>query len=206
MNGKQFIVATMFAVVLLTMAFIPISSQVGTYDPWLDVDENGKIEIKDFAQMALAYGTTGDPTKNVNVTNWPSDYEVQTVSINVTWAGYHGFAQSQPIVYAGGYSRITLCFRPTNMSEREDEVTISAYFVDWFTGLTPPMWGYAHEYIPSGLYVATAHKTLSGSLGISGTTSIMETKAPYFDFRFNCSSPNYSGWATFDLLYYLRNE
>ena len=206
MNGKQFVIATVFVAVLLTMAFIPVSSQVGTYDPWLDVDENGKIEIKDFAQMALAYGTTGDPTKNVNVTNWPSDYTVQTVSINVTWNNYYGFATSQPIFYVGGYSRLTISFNPTNMSERASEVTVSAYFADWWTGWPPPTWGYTHEYVSSDLFVVTAHKSPSGSLAYSGHTSILETKANYCDFRFNCSSPDYSGWATFNVLYYLRNE
>lgn len=133
MNGKQFAFATIFAMVLLTMAFIPISSQVGTYDPWLDYNEDGKIDIKDLATAAKAYGTFGDPTKNVTVTNWPSDYKVQTVSINVTWANYHGFATSWPTFYVGGYSRLTMAFNPTNMSERESEVTVSAYAVDWRT-------------------------------------------------------------------------
>lgn len=207
LNGKQFVTATTFAMILLTMAFIPISSQqIGEYDPWLDYNEDGKIDIKDLATAAKAYGTLGDPTKNVNITNWPPDYTVQTVSINVTWNNYHGFATSQPIVNAGGYSRVTLAFRPTNMSPREDEVTVSAYFVDWYIGWPPPTWAYANEYIPSGSFEATAHRSLSGTLGCSGHTSIMEIKANYFDFRFNCTSPNYSGWATFDLNYYLRNE
>jgi len=74
MNRKQFAMATLFVAVLLTLTFTPTASQqAGTYDPWLDYDENGKIEIKDIAMIARAYGATGDPTKNVNVTNFPLD-------------------------------------------------------------------------------------------------------------------------------------
>ncbi len=76
MNKKQFAVAILFATVLLTVSFIPISSQqIGTYDPWADINGDGKIDIWDLAYSAKAYGTTGDPTKNVTVTNFPLDKE-----------------------------------------------------------------------------------------------------------------------------------
>jgi len=205
-NGKQFVIATVFAMVLLTMVFIPISSQqLGTYDPWLDYNEDGKIDIRDLATAAKAYGTLGDPTKNVNVTNWPLDYRVQTVSINVTWENYYGFCNDWVTFAVGGYSRLTMSFNPTNMSERASEVTVTPYQVSWWFG-EPPKWGYAYDNISSDLFVVTAHKSPSGSLSRSGHTSILETKANYCNFRFNCSSPDYSGWATFDVLYYLRNE
>lgn len=41
------------------------------YDPWLDYNEDGNIDMKDIYAEILAFGTSGDPTKNVNVTNWP---------------------------------------------------------------------------------------------------------------------------------------
>lgn len=57
----------------LGVARAPIRSQTAAqYDPWLDVNDDGKIDGKDIALPALIYGTAGDPTKNVNVTNWPS--------------------------------------------------------------------------------------------------------------------------------------
>jgi len=61
-NGKQFIIATMFAAILLTIAFIPTSSrQTGSYDPWLDINDDGTIDIRDLATIARAYGTSGTP-------------------------------------------------------------------------------------------------------------------------------------------------
>jgi len=52
----------------------PIRSQTaGQYDPWLDANGDGKIDGKDIALPALIYGTAGDPTRDVNVTNFPLD-------------------------------------------------------------------------------------------------------------------------------------
>lgn len=54
-----------------TMFLVQIvrSQTLGQYDPWFDMDDSGKIDVYDVAWVAKAYGTTGDPTKNVNVTN-----------------------------------------------------------------------------------------------------------------------------------------
>jgi len=62
-NGRQFVIATLFTLVLLIVAFTPISSQQGVreYDPWADINEDGKIDIKDLVLMARLFGTTGVP-------------------------------------------------------------------------------------------------------------------------------------------------
>jgi len=53
------------------------STQTATlpYDPWADINDDGKIDIKDIAYTAAQFGTFGDPTKNVTVINWPVDEE-----------------------------------------------------------------------------------------------------------------------------------
>jgi len=55
------------------VVIVPLSTQQGTntYDAWLDYNEDGIIDVNDLQPLGGAYGTTGDPTKNVNVTNWP---------------------------------------------------------------------------------------------------------------------------------------
>lgn len=58
------------ATLLLTPFLVGLTSSA-PYDPWYDLDENGKIDIFDLVRLAGTYGTTGDPGKNVNVTNWP---------------------------------------------------------------------------------------------------------------------------------------
>ena len=42
------------------------------YDPWVDQDEDGDVDASDLNVLAGEYGSTGDPTKNVSVTNWPA--------------------------------------------------------------------------------------------------------------------------------------
>jgi len=65
MNGKQYAMGTLCAMVLLTMAFIPVSQQAVPYDPWTDINADGKIDIRDIAYTAAQFGTFGDPTKTV---------------------------------------------------------------------------------------------------------------------------------------------
>lgn len=48
-----------------------LAQSSGEYDPWIDINEDGIIDVNDLASMSQTYGTSGDPTKNVNVTNWP---------------------------------------------------------------------------------------------------------------------------------------
>ena len=67
----------MISVVLLTITFIPtLTQQSGSYDPWLDYNEDGTIDVNDLSPMGHAYGSSGDPTKKVTVTNWPVSTDV----------------------------------------------------------------------------------------------------------------------------------
>jgi hypothetical protein len=70
---KDLVIAVLatFCVTATLFLIIPTRSSPNPYDPWLDVNDDGTINILDIATIAKAFGTTGDPTKNVNVTNWP---------------------------------------------------------------------------------------------------------------------------------------
>ena len=52
------------------------SPRAGEYDSWADINEDGKINMYDIGYTAQKFGAAGDPTKNVNVTNWPSTQNV----------------------------------------------------------------------------------------------------------------------------------
>jgi hypothetical protein len=57
---------------ILALAFIHNSGSQTTfqYDPWADINDDGIIDTKDIGYTCRLFGKTGDPTKNVNVTNW----------------------------------------------------------------------------------------------------------------------------------------
>jgi hypothetical protein len=68
-------VVIVLTALMLALMFIPKSGSQTTfqYDSWADINDDGIIDIYDLVNMANKYGATGDPTKNVNVTNWPID-------------------------------------------------------------------------------------------------------------------------------------
>lgn len=74
---RDFVLAILVAFCLTATLFsiIPVGG-LGTYDPWLDVNGDGKIDLKDYYTVGKAYGTLGDPTRNVNVTNTPLTVKV----------------------------------------------------------------------------------------------------------------------------------
>lgn len=63
---------TLGILLLASTYFVGVTAQVNPYDPWVDYNEDGQIDIFDVVEVATRYDTTGDPTKNVNVTNWPT--------------------------------------------------------------------------------------------------------------------------------------
>lgn len=58
------------ALVICLTATLFIVTSTG-YDPWVDQDEDGDVDATDLNVLAGEYGSTGNPTKNVSVTNWP---------------------------------------------------------------------------------------------------------------------------------------
>jgi hypothetical protein len=89
MNVKNYLIAAVLSAMVLALMFIPMSGSQSSkqYDPWLDYNDDGKISLADLVSLAQSYGTTGDPTKNVNVTNWPIATNYLTVMLNESAAG-----------------------------------------------------------------------------------------------------------------------
>ena len=77
-NKKDLIVAVLITFCLTATLFmvIPTRSQGGAYDPWADIDDSGRIDMYDIGYTARLFASEGDPTKDVNVTNWPTSKEV----------------------------------------------------------------------------------------------------------------------------------
>jgi len=72
---KYIIIAVGIFSILLGSLFVNnviLAQTGGEYDPWLDYNEDGIIDVNDLHPLGQSYGSLGNPTKNVNVTNWPS--------------------------------------------------------------------------------------------------------------------------------------
>jgi len=69
MNRKQFGISISSAIILLTIITTPRSGQQNnaSYDPWLDYNEDGKIDVNELYRLGEAYGTLGDATRNVTI-------------------------------------------------------------------------------------------------------------------------------------------
>jgi len=61
MTRRYLIIA--FIVFTLAITSVPVSTQQGLrdYDPWYDINDDGKIDIRDVAGVAAKFGTTGTP-------------------------------------------------------------------------------------------------------------------------------------------------
>ena len=106
-----------FACVLLGALLLVQASSSATYDPWVDLDESGDIDIFDVVTLAGSYQTTGDPTKNVNVTNWPVTTQ-HTVFHALTGYG------ASTVYRASGFGHMHLLWTVGSLSAAES-VTIS---------------------------------------------------------------------------------
>jgi hypothetical protein len=60
-------------------------SPPNTYDSWVDLNDNGIIDIYDAIMFSNHFDTSGDPTKNVNVTNLPAEYKIDSDLVHVGW-------------------------------------------------------------------------------------------------------------------------
>jgi len=74
-DRKDFIIIVLISFFLAVTLYPKITGSVGEYDPWLDYNDDGKVDMRDIGPVARAFGASGDLTKNVIVTNFPLDEE-----------------------------------------------------------------------------------------------------------------------------------
>jgi hypothetical protein len=131
-----FAILTTFCLCALMFSVIPIQSGL-PYDPWTDINEDGTINMKDVGNVAAQFGTTGDPTKNVNVVNWPQPPLVNDPTyVNVTW-NPTGFAYSMEGLFFStfGYAKMSVFITPVNTSSGDwgsKFLTIEVSTLRWF--------------------------------------------------------------------------
>ena len=92
----------MAAVLLLTPFLVGLTSSA-PYDPWYDLDENGKINIFDVVRLAGTYGTAGDPGKNVTISGRANNLAYTNITSVAAGASF-----VSPWISVDGYSKITV--------------------------------------------------------------------------------------------------
>ena len=110
-KDMMFAVITTFCLSALMFAVIPIQSGL-PYDPWADIQPDtpdGKSDIRDVSAVARLFGTSGDSTKNVTVTNFPTKR-----TLNASLADNWEIDGSQAWLLEAnveGYSKVTLVMK-----------------------------------------------------------------------------------------------
>ena len=136
------IVLAVFCLAATLFAVMPINSQgVGDYDPWLDVNDDGSIEMKDVSSVARAYGTNGIP---INKTDLLLELQTKVASLE---ARVDALEASTPliIVAAGDIATDGTIYRSYNVdnvtwgfTRYEIEITgINYHYQQYVTLVTP---------------------------------------------------------------------
>jgi len=111
MTREQFSIATLLALVLLTVASAPWSGQQtrNAYDPWLDYNEDGVIDVNELQRIAQAYGSSGEPTRNVTVSSHVTSYIRLGGASNISIPAESSWLSD--MVLTDGYAKVTILVR-----------------------------------------------------------------------------------------------
>jgi hypothetical protein len=97
---KRYVIAAIFAFCMTITLFLAVPTKsiptVGEYDPWADINDDGKINMYDIGYTARLFGSSGDPAKTVIIDgyNWSQNSFLFLVqpgdsgNVNITTAGY----------------------------------------------------------------------------------------------------------------------
>jgi len=151
LNGKNYLVAVLLCSMILALTFIQNSGSQASkqYDPWMDINDDGRIDMRDITQLCINFMATGDPTKNVNVTNWPP---IQKVEVALAHYDYFGSVS----VKAGNYTYLWFDI------EGYRQVSVYCWFYAW-PAKQYALWikmGRLEKEWPGGSYYTTFFKII----------------------------------------------
>jgi hypothetical protein len=151
---KQTILGILLTFCVTTMLFsiVPSRSSVGDYDVWLDINDDGKIDFKDIAPVARAYGSSG-----TNVTKASIEYDSGWVNITDK---------------CGQYFNITHDLNSTDvMLDITGKATVDGGVHQRNLGLAAYVSGWEHDYGGANIeYGNSVVKTNDGGYIVFGST------------------------------------
>jgi hypothetical protein len=95
-KGSIIAVLITFCLTATLLAVVPTRSSGATYDPWSDINADGKVDILDIFSVARAFGSSGDATKPVMIAGYGTVENLTSftllnqtlVNVTVSTAGY----------------------------------------------------------------------------------------------------------------------
>jgi len=113
MNGKNLVIAILFSAVLLALAFSPMTGSQTTheYDPWADMNDDGKIRIDDVRYVASKFGTTGRPINKtqllLELNATANELEVRTERLEL-WVSTLLTMMPRTIIFSDNFENYTV--------------------------------------------------------------------------------------------------
>ena len=125
---KDMLMAILVTFCLTSTLFmiVPINSQTETpeYDPWVDLNDDGTIDIFDIVKVAVAFGAEGTP---INKTALLLELEARIDALNATVMALEGtrhYAGSEQQITTG--NQITITF-PIGMFTEPPHLSVIVY-------------------------------------------------------------------------------
>lgn len=219
MTSKKDLIIAVLSTFCLTATLFMImptrsSSAERQYNPWCDINDDGQIDmINDIRSVAILFGTTGDPTKNVNVTNWPEPYRIADLEYNVSWSPpYYTATLYTSNVYVGDYSRFYVYAVPDlekNVGKLGStyKTNISLSMIEYNLDVHAIFDSY-EAFVPS-LYITTFERNADGSVGYEPLPKALpefKVQAPFICVCLSLKSTSDSGWVVLRIRIFMRNE
>jgi hypothetical protein len=211
---KDLIIAVLSTFCLTSALFMVLSTKsssgIGEYDPWIDPNDDGAINYLDGILLGAIWGTTGDPTRNVNITNWQPKYRIDSCEhINFSWTDwglFMGVNHSLPVGHTEGYSRLSLQITLEKWKLGPYWTSVWLDYIAWFIEKPVGSFGCFPYYVP---IKDTANATVYMNQGWYDVVSVskpIEVSAPFYDLHFRVQPQCEEGWVVMNIYMYLRNE
>jgi len=108
MIKKRYIIVALGVVSVLLGSLlvnnIILAQTGGEYDPWLDYNEDGIIDVNDLSPLGQAYGSSGDPTKNVTIVKHATKVIRAATGISLPASGIW----NSGYISVDGYAKVTI--------------------------------------------------------------------------------------------------
>jgi hypothetical protein len=184
------------------------TANAGTYDPWLDYNEDGYVGIDDIYTTAQGFGAEGDPTKNVNVTNNSNAQHLGLLNVSwndygeTAWAGFPSFS-------CAGYDEMYVYAEAVNAKNGVYNCTIFPSWTLWSAKV--PILGQGRwewqgtDKLIMKIWVNGA--SLSGEAMDIIDNAAIKVKGAYYQLIFSNRDPTIqSGWIQIDVYVYLAKR